>query len=340
MRVGNLGGFGNTGVTALCDFLEDTASIYGFLPKFHEAGYVKSDISFFSLMQIAEHGIAANTPNYSLIDLFDSLIGDIGSKAFHYEQKGFNEQGHLENRADMQRFIPRHRLASIIQDSLRQLGILDPNMNQRVMAVVREVDIIAAFNTFTSSIVDELTSGNGPYSANKVRSLFFKNDPPAAFPDLSSKFHDYSIFICRPPCDTTYDLLRHYKMEISDTNIDWHITSYRSMIESFLLRADRIPKENLLDTIRLIEFPVFVNSPKARLELISFILQDAMNNDSLIYNIDSQPERKFNPKDSAKNIGHGANLPIQMRQRIEVELDPVYQELLEYCAKRDILVHA
>jgi hypothetical protein len=56
MRVGNLGGFGNTGVTALCDFLEDTACIYGFLPEFHEAGYVKSDISFFSLMQIADTG--------------------------------------------------------------------------------------------------------------------------------------------------------------------------------------------------------------------------------------------------------------------------------------------
>jgi hypothetical protein len=327
MRIGNLGGFGNTGVTALCDFLEDTGYIHGFLPCVHEGGYVKSDISFISLMHIADEGRAANTSDFSLSDLFYSLIGETGNKSSHYERRGFDEQGHLANRARMLKYIKREKIISIVKASLKSLGVLDDD-NQAPVETVNQSDVVTAFRMFTSSICDELLSESGPYSIKPVKFLFFKNDPPAPYPDISCKLHDYSIFICRPPSD----------MDISDTNIDWHISSYRAMIKSFLARAKNISNELLLSTVRMIEFPTLVRSPRARIDLVSFIAQDSINQDHLSNQNEPQVSRKFDPNQSCKNIGHGDNLPTEMRERVKAKLDPLYHDLIEYCANANILI--
>jgi hypothetical protein len=338
MRIGNLGGFGNTGVTALCDFLEDTGYIRGFLPRVHEGGYVKSDISFISLMHIADKGKAANTCDFSLSDLLYSLIGETGNKSSHYERRGFGEQGHLANRAQMLNYIKREKIISIAKASLKGLGILDDAKSQAPVETVNQSDVLAAFRTFASSVCDELISESGPYSNKPVTSLFFKNDPPAAYPDISCKLHDYSIFICRPPSDTTYDLLRHYKMDISDANVDWHISSYRAMMKSFIVRAKNISNELLFAKVRMVEFPTLVRSSRARLDLIKFIDQDSTMPDHLSNPSEPQAPRKFDPNQSSKNIGHGDNLPNEMRERVKAELDTVYHDLIEYCAKSNILI--
>jgi hypothetical protein len=338
MRTGNLAGFGNTGVTALCDFLEDTTYIRGFLPYVHEGGYVKSDISFITLMHIAGKGKESNTCDFSLSDLLYSLIGETGNKTSHYERRGFGEQGHLANRAHMLKYIPREKILPIVKYSLQGLGILDNDKCQLPLETIDESDVISAFQIFTSRIIDELISEEGPYSTKAVTSLFFKNDPPAAYPDISCKLHDYSIFICRPPSDTTYDLLRHYKMDMTDSNIDWHISSYRATMKSFLARAKNIPEELLFAKARMIEFPAFVKSSQARSDLASFIVQDTTNLDYLISQSERQTPRKFDPNKSRTNIGHGDNLPTEMKKRVKAELDPLYLDLVEYCAKTSILI--
>jgi hypothetical protein len=201
---------------------------------------------------------------------------------------------------------------------------------------VDEIAVIRSFHKFSADIITELLGEGGPYLKHSLRALFFKNDPPADYPDFSCKLHDFSIFICRPPSDTTYDLLRHYNMDISDSNIDWHISSYKGKIRSFLSRAEKISSEALASKVRMIEFPVFVTSPQARLALIAFITQDGLNLHDSLTPRTSEP--KFNPEKSKDNIGHGSSLPPMMREKVEESLNPIYHELLDYCESQKILI--
>ena len=336
MRVGNIAGFGNTGVTAICDFAEDTGSILGFLPEVHEGGYVKSEISFISLLNIAEYGRVSNTSDFSMIDLAHSLIGEMGSKEAHYEQRGLGEKGHLENRRHMLSYISREKLLSVATNSLKIIldsNNLDPDS---LVELVDESDVIKAFHKFSLDVLTELTCKPGLYSDKKHRALFFKNDPPASRPDISCKIHEFTVLICRPPSDTTYDLLKHYNMAINESNIDWHISVYHAMIQSFLTRAYAIPTDRLASKLRMIEFPVFITSPQARSELISFVLGNTPEPCESFKPSNRKP--KFDPELSKKNIGHGACLPPNLRDKVDTILNPIYHELLDFCKTKGILI--
>ena len=318
----NLAGFGNTGVTALCDFLTDFDEFDGFLPRVHEGGYVKSDISFLSLFKSSGLSMRSEFADLTIDDLADSITGSSGRFKERYTARGFGEQGHLKNRAQMvnQKIIGESELRSVIKLLNRDL---ECNARGLLPEYVPEAKITVAFEKFKTAIVKAHHRNNIAEKRPQPKVLFFKNDPPAALPDVSCLLFDRSIFICREPTDTTYDLLRHYGMDVTTANVKWHIKAYKNALTSFISRLEAREDINFTERLRIVQFSDFVEKSAVRTEVVRFALSD-----SSLSNLNAT-SAKFNANNSKKNIGHGSSLSTSDQNLIRREIQPYYDFFIE-----------
>lgn len=299
----------------------------------YEGGYVKTKISFVSLIRNSLPNYLNQRPSldFSLNDLASSMVGDEGIFSDMYQESGFGEIGHLKNRAHIlqNKEISKADLIKVFGEISETLGI---SPSDSVPKNLPFEDICYAFHKFRDSTYAQVANTYYSEFKDSIKCVFFKNDPPARECDISSAIHDYSLFVCRPPVDTTFDLLRHYGIDMTLQKVQWHIKLYRSQLLSFLKVLPTISSD-MLQKIKIIEFPVLVSSSSARHAILDFLLAEDIDSSIL-----SKQSQKFDPSKSLSNVNHGSNLPDDFQDLIRTNLLDTYEEFLAACDNASILV--
>lgn len=317
MKIINCCGYGNTGCTALTDFLYDYKGVSGALRPYQELGFLKC---YYSFAGIALSALQNWDHSPRIGEVRRSLLGEEPGG-----EKPMTESArmHLYLRAQL-----RHQLGetykTIVDRSVHlvpedyfslEFDVLLPILQRAVGVFVQGIIAEIGPDHFMEDEYDPFESVIG-----------FKNDPPGSMPILAFILGARTSAVLRDPRDTTYDFNRHYGLGHSKDAVVNHCQIYNSQINS-ARRQIEIFGDRVKPYYTVIEFENLIKSDSYR-----------ENYRSLMIGKTERVRHRFNAELSERNIEMWSNLPDDLVAYINDECMTNYLSYKEFLAERGMLL--